>query len=214
VGKNLSYFGAAVDYYYPAVSVDPAGNMFMVFSRSSVTEFPSMYLTGMMTSETAIETPRLVKAGQGLVNNGRWGEYNGITNDPSIAGSVWMYCGWEQSNNTWSSYVTSASFGVPATTQPQQDVAEGVARAFTLKTNYPNPFNPSTVISYTLPEETHARLIIYDAVGRSVATVVDDVQTAGEHQVTFNAMGLSSGVYYYRLEAGSHISMNKMLLAK
>jgi hypothetical protein len=214
VSKSLVFSGAAIDYYYPAVTVDPTGNMFMVFSRSSTSEYPSMYATGMKTTETAIESPTRVKAGAGLVNNSRWGEYNGIQNDPSNPGAVWMYCGWEQSNNTWGSYVASASFGLAPVTQPVGDVQEAVVRSFALNSNYPNPFNPSTVISYTLPEEGHARLVIYDAVGRSVATLVDDVQTAGEHQVTFNAVGLSSGVYFYRLEAGTNMRMNKMLLAK
>ena len=214
VATNVSSFTSAVDQYYPSVTVDGSGNMFVVFSRSSATEYASMYKTGMMTTETAIEAGTLVKAGQGLVTNGRWGEYNGIHNDPSNSGAVWMYSGWEASNSTWGSYVAATSFGAPPVTQSAPNSQEGTIHSFALNANYPNPFNPSTLISYTLPEEAHAKLIVYDALGRQVATLADDVQAAGAHQVTFNAAGLSSGVYFYRLEAGKNININKMLLAK
>ena len=214
VSKDISYFTSGTDYYYPAVTVDASDNMIMVVSRSSTSEYPSMYRTGMKTTETAIEAATLVKGGQGLVINGRWGDYNGIHNDPSNSGTVWMYCGWEQSNSTWGSYVAATSFGLPPSTQAMQNSQEGNVRSFTLNANYPNPFNPSTKISYALPEEIYTKLVVYDALGRQVATLVDGVQTAGEHQATFNAAGLSSGVYFYRIEAGRNISFNKMLLTK
>ncbi|HEY9165233.1 MAG TPA: T9SS type A sorting domain-containing protein [Candidatus Kryptonia bacterium] len=72
-----------------------------------------------------------------------------------------------------------------------------------LDQNYPNPFNPSTVISYNLPTSVLVVLNVYDALGRMVETLVDQRETAGNHSVTFNASHLSSGVYFYRLSAGS-----------
>jgi hypothetical protein len=74
---------------------------------------------------------------------------------------------------------------------------------FLLFQNYPNPFNPTTVISYQLPTNGFMRLEIYDVLGRKIKTLVSERQSAGAHSVTFNAGGLSSGVYFYRLTAGS-----------
>lgn len=86
--------------------------------------------------------------------------------------------------------------------------------AFEVFQNYPNPFNPSTVISYQLPANSLVKVQVFDLAGREVATLVNDAQTAGAHQVTFDASGLASGVYLYRVHTnfGSHVS--KMLLLK
>ena len=82
-------------------------------------------------------------------------------------------------------------------------VAENTPSApaeFTLNQNYPNPFNPSTTIRYGLPERTHVRLTIFNALGQQVAALVEGEQEAGDHEVQFNASELASGVYLYRLQ--------------
>ncbi|MBC8044888.1 MAG: T9SS type A sorting domain-containing protein [Rhizobacter sp.] len=93
--------------------------------------------------------------------------------------------------------------------------------AFALQQNYPNPFNPATVVSYQLPAASDVRLKVYDVLGREVATLVNAKQTAGTYKVSFNATRLSSGVYFYRLTAGSSdgrsgsfVQTKKMLLVK
>ena len=85
---------------------------------------------------------------------------------------------------------------------------------FLLFQNYPNPFNPTTVISYQLPTNDFMRLEIYDVLGRKIKTLVSERQSAGAHSVTFNAGGLSSGVYFYRLTAGSFVETKKLMLIK
>jgi hypothetical protein len=89
-----------------------------------------------------------------------------------------------------------------------------VATAFELSQNFPNPFNPSTVISYQLPANTFATLKVYDELGRLVKTLVNENQNAGAHSVTFNASNLASGVYFYRLTAGSFVETKKLMLLK
>ncbi len=90
---------------------------------------------------------------------------------------------------------------------------------FDLRQNYPNPFNPTTTIEYSIPNvgtahELSVHLIVYDILGREVATLVNEKQTAGAYSVIFNANGLTSGVYFYRLKAGNYSAIKKMILLK
>lgn len=87
-------------------------------------------------------------------------------------------------------------------------------KAFALYQNYPNPFNPSTVISYDLPVNGAVALRVYDILGREVETIVNERQVAGNHTATFNASNLPSGVYFYRLQAGSFVAIRKSILIK
>jgi len=82
--------------------------------------------------------------------------------------------------------------------------------------NYPNPFNPTTVISYQLPEKIFVTLKVYDILGREVATLINEYQDAGSYKVEFSAekYNLSSGIYFYTLKAGKNYVVKKMLLAK
>jgi hypothetical protein len=85
---------------------------------------------------------------------------------------------------------------------------------FLLSQNYPNPFNPSTKISYQLPESGNVTLNIYDVLGNELAALVNDYKPAGNYDVDFNAVGLPSGVYFYRLTAGSFTETKKLILMK
>jgi hypothetical protein len=85
---------------------------------------------------------------------------------------------------------------------------------FGLSQNYPNPFNPVTIVKYAQPVETHTHLKMYDILGREVASLVDEDRPAGYHQVSFDGGRFSSGVYFYRMEAGGFASVKKLLLLK
>ncbi len=85
---------------------------------------------------------------------------------------------------------------------------------FILNQNYPNPFNPSTTISFNLPNTNLVTLKIFNPLGQEVAILYNDILHAGPHNFTFNASELPSGVYFYRLEAGSFAQTKKMILLK
>lgn len=87
-------------------------------------------------------------------------------------------------------------------------------KRFELLQNYPNPFNPLTVIGYELPYGTNVSLKIYDLLGREVLTLVDGLQEVGHQEATFDASAYSSGVYFYRLQAGNYSSVKKLMLLK
>jgi hypothetical protein len=84
----------------------------------------------------------------------------------------------------------------------------------TLYQNYPNPFNPTTTIRFALADAETVKLTIYDLAGRTVASLIDEELSAGSHEVTFNASALTSGVYFYRLNAGNMSSVKKFVLMK
>ncbi len=103
-----------------------------------------------------------------------------------------------------------ASLSTPTGIAPNNNVPVH----FGLAQNYPNPFNPSTTISYTLEQSGKVRLSVYDLLGREVAVLAEGVQHAGEHVVTFQGSGLTSGVYFYRLQSSQSTITKKMLLMK
>ncbi len=85
---------------------------------------------------------------------------------------------------------------------------------YSFQQNYPNPFNPSTEISYSIPEPGHVSIHVINSAGQIVSTLVDKVQNAGSYTVIFDANGLASGVYLYRIKSGSFDMTKKMLLVK
>ena len=80
--------------------------------------------------------------------------------------------------------------------------------------NYPNPFNPETVINYALPQTGHVRLAVYDMTGKTVAVLIDGVQPQGRHTVRFHADSLPTGTYVYRLTAGIETLTRTMTLVR
>jgi len=94
------------------------------------------------------------------------------------------------------------------------DITNMIPDRFKLEQNYPNPFNPTTTIIYGIRERTTVELKIFDVLGREVETIVNSEQDAGYYEVAFNASRLASGIYFYRLKAGSFVETKKMVLMK
>ncbi len=85
---------------------------------------------------------------------------------------------------------------------------------YSLSQNFPNPFNPSTKIKYTLPEKTMVVIKVYDVLGKEVAELIKGVKEAGDYEIEFKANNLQSGIYFYRVEAGNFVQTKKMILLK
>lgn len=131
-------------------------------------------------------------------------------------------------NNLWAISLTPNSFGClqgwacgANGTILRMEIATGVEtpgteipKTFALEQNYPNPFNPSTKISYSIPANSNVNITIYDALGRQVKVLVNDFKNAGNYTVEFNAYNLSSGIYFYKLQAGDYANTRKMMLIK
>jgi hypothetical protein len=138
-----------------------------------------------------------------------------------------------RSSNFFNSSIVGQSAGLLSSLSQNFKVSSGAAGAFfgeagptgvedvpalptvyALEQNYPNPFNPSTVITYALPKQSPVTLKIYDVVGRVVATLIEETQAPGTYSLRFDASGLASGVYFYRIVAGSFADTKKLLLVR
>ena len=121
---------------------------------------------------------------------------------------VWFIEGTNTSLPYWIVYATNGiSTGAAG-------AAQYGASNFKLNQNYPNPFNPSTTITYSLSTSVHVSLRVYDIMGREVKNLIDERQNAGNHSVNLNVSGLSSGTYFYQLQAGSAVQDKKLLIVK
>jgi len=96
----------------------------------------------------------------------------------------------------------------------QDQEIENISTNFSLAQNYPNPFNPSTTIQFSLSKSGDVTLKIYNLLGEEVKTLVNEYKEIGNHSVLFNANNLASGIYFYRLQAGSFVETKKMILIK
>lgn len=106
----------------------------------------------------------------------------------------------------WSIIIHTGTVGV-------EEVA-GIPERFELSQNYPNPFNPTTTIRYSLPRPEFVTIKVFDILGREVAKVIDGFQQLGSHEVVWNASPFASGVYFYRMQAGTFIQTRKLMILK
>jgi hypothetical protein len=104
---------------------------------------------------------------------------------------------------------------VTFTTPVSVETGEGLnPNSFSISQNYPNPFNPSTIINYTIAEQSMVTINVYDVIGTEVATLVNEEKARGNYSLEFNAKELTSGIYFYKIQAGSFIEVKKMVLMK
>ncbi len=115
-------------------------------------------------------------------------------------------------------YVSTYSNGIYRSLNPNVTAVisnfNSLPSSFRLFQNYPNPFNPTTTINYSVPKSSFVTLKVYDILGREIKTLVDDEKPSGNYKVEFNGSNLSSGIYFYRMQAGSFVETKKLILLK
>jgi hypothetical protein len=121
----------------------------------------------------------------------------------------------DDDDDRWSSAEDNAPQELsPATLPPLQKIGASVPGSFALEQNYPNPFNPSTKITFTLAEAQVTTLKVYDVLGREVATLTNEFLEPGQHEVTWDASGVTSGVYFYQLRSGQSVETMRLVLMR
>jgi len=106
------------------------------------------------------------------------------------------------------------SFTVSSGVTDVQEISLSIPSEFKLSQNYPNPFNPTTTIEFSTPRSTHVRIVIYSTLGHLVHTLVDENLSPGTYRKQWVAAGLASGVYFYRIQAGTFVDTKRLLLLK
>jgi hypothetical protein len=124
------------------------------------------------------------------------------------AGQIYIYRVQAYKSSVGSEYSNEVSLNLTGVKK------EVLPREYSLSQNYPNPFNPTTTIGYQLPISGYLTLKVYNLLGQEVATIFEGVQSAGNYSVTFDANGLTGGIYFYQLKAGSFVENKKFILLK
>ncbi len=202
--RDLTYEASGIFMYYPAVSVDPQGNVAMVFERSSSTEYVSMYETR-IPAGGAVDSSLRVNPGLTSNASGRWGDYNAVANDPSDPSLIWIHGGYDNGNNHWATWIAGVRPSVGNGTVSVSSFTND-GRAFL--GSAPNPIRAGSNLSFALPAAGPVQLGIFDAGGRRVRDLVHGSFGAGRHTLSWDGRGqdgapLPSGVYWARLEAGA-----------
>jgi hypothetical protein len=128
--------------------------------------------------------------------------------DPNVKAGTWVYRIKEVDLDG------SIHYSPTVTTTLLANGADQVVTAYALEQNYPNPFNPNTTIQYQLPDAANVKLTVFNMLGQETATLVDEARPAGIYTVQFDGSRLASGVYFYRIQAGSYVNTKKLLLLK
>ena len=198
--------------YFPAVHVDKNGGLNIIFydDRNTTSDSTSVFLVrsedgGNSWREFEISDRNFKPLPIGGLGQGYQGDNICITSSNDKLWPVWM------DNRTgiyqiWTVPIEISSVDV----EPVDKLPSG----FSLIQNFPNPFNPSTRIKYSVPQLSQVQIIVSDVLGNEIETLVNDERHAGTYEITWYAENLPSGVYFYQLKAGNFVETKKMVLMK
>ena len=142
-------------------------------------------------------------------NNGQsWKDYNDSTNNKTV-----LCMAVDSSGQLCAGTAKGVFLSINPVTSVK-DKSNNTPSYYSLYQNYPNPFNPTTKIEYSIPQTSFVTLKVYDILGREIATLVNEEKPAGNYSIQFIAENLSSGIYFYKLQAGKYNSVKKMILIK
>ncbi len=228
---SLSVHGEIVSFfnnpYFPSVSLGGSGTPYPLTGSYSDFEFYYKLERSSGGTETISASALLYDASFGLIGaaqdsfatvNAGWTkasipfDYDSGTSSDDVAYVQITFSLGADENFDYGAGFYIDNVSLITATSLNDDVKR--AKDFRLEANYPNPFNPSTTIRYNLPKAADVRLEIFDATGRLVQQLVSGRQQAGEQRAVWDASGMASGVYLYRLSAGEFVKTRKMLLVR
>lgn len=199
--------------YFPAIHVDDFGGINVLYydDRDTSPDSAGIYLSrstdgGDTWTDYRVSNHHYKPAPIGGLGQGYQGDNIGMTSVGNTLWPVWM------DNSSGLYQIWTCPIDIPSLSVEMTD--RSTPEAFRLAQNYPNPFNPSTKIEFQLPSSGIAELKVFDVRGKEVATIVDRHLDAGTYTATFDASGLSSGVYFYRLSSGDGRQTRKMILMR
>ncbi len=145
---------------------------------------------------------------EGLPNNPKGSSIVAVNNTSPRGNSVDLFCGlFENSNNGAKVFKRTVPIGI-------QQISSEVPKRFSLSQNYPNPFNPVTNVKFQMPKSGFVKLVVFDALGRELETLVNQQLTAGTYNADWNAANYTSGVYFYKLTSEGFTETKRMILIK
>lgn len=201
--------------YFPAIDVDQYGGINIIYydDRTTTNDSASVFLSrstegGLSWTDYKISDHNFKPQPIGGLGQGYQGDNIDIVSVGNKLFPVWM----DNSTGVYQIWSAPISFN-PISVESDKNLPS----SFILLQNYPNPFNPSTKISWHSPVSSWQTLKVYDMLGNEIATLVDEFRDAGIYEVEFNVaqtISLCSGVYFYKLQAGSFIETKKMILIR
>lgn len=197
VGRNITSAPVTILSFYHRYAIDPLDNAYIDVSSDNGTTWQSAkyyYGTNNTWTQEVLDITELAGASSQFKVR-----FTVVTNRQDVAD------GWYVDNIKISNYPDVLT----STGNNNQ-----IPLKFGLDQNFPNPFNPATVIKYQVPENTNVRVVVYDALGKAVRTMVNEYKTAGSYELSFDGAGLASGLYFYKMEAGDFTEVKKMMLIK
>ena len=210
---NNDSIGNGKKQYWPSISVNDSGNIAIIFydtrntPNDSIIEAYLAYSTDgdlNFTNELLSSQPSFTNTPNGSI---RFGDYIGIDYYGSRIVPVWT-------DERTSDYNMEIYTAVINTTIGIQPIANEIPTAFELYQNYPNPFNPITNIRFDLHKSSQVKLVIYNILGKEVATLMNENLSAGSYEIDWDGSGYPSGVYFYKMVADDFVQTRKLVLMK
>lgn len=207
-------------YGYTDIMADSIGNVYMVYNRSSSNEYPGIFYSSKRNGMNNFSEDIPLKTGEGDMNVFcgnttnpyiRFEDYTDIMFDPADPSKLWIMGEYTGSDNKWKTRIGKISID---NTIGITNVNPSVPDNFLLEQNFPNPFNPSTIVRFSIKHSGKVKLKVSNSLGKDVVVLINDNLQPGSYEYNFDGSSLSSGVYYYTLQGEDFYKTRSMLLIK